>query len=336
VVVQQATQGRTGQSKRSKVVVYDPLGWVMPGWTYEVERGILEPHGVDIVVPRDPTESEREIVDADVLIVSGIRGQLGAAAIETLRNCVGLLCYSIGMNQVDHVAARAADIPVTNVPFCVDEVSDQALTFILMAERRVFPLATAAAAGEWAFNTSPAYHQIHRLKGRTLGIIGVGRIGKEVARKARVFGYRTLGYDPNVSNPGDPQIEMLPLESLMRQADVIVTCADLNPSSRGVVGRESLAHVRPGTILVNIARGGLVDEAALADALRDGRIAVAALDVRTDEPPKPDNDPLTGLPNVILTPHMAGASVEAREALHVMAAEASLALLKAAGRVTAS
>ena len=86
---------------------------------------------------------------------------------------------------------------------------------------------------------------------------------------------------------------------------------------------------------MNIARGGLVDEAALADAMRDGRIGVAALDVRADEPPKPDNDPLAGLPNLILTPHMAGASVEAREALHVLAADASLELLKAAGRIAA-
>jgi D-3-phosphoglycerate dehydrogenase len=333
VVVQQAAQPRTGHANRSKVVVYDPLGWELPGWSYEIERGIIEPHGVDLVVPRDATEAERAIVDADVVIVSGIHGQLGAAAIETLRNCVGLLCYSIGMNQVDHVAARAAGIPVTNVPFCVDEVSDHAITLLLMAERRVLPIAIAAAAGEWAFQNTPAYTQIHRLKGRTLGIIGVGRIGKEVARKARVFGYRTLGFDPNVTDPGDQQIEMLPLDSVMRQADAIVTCADLNPSSRGVIGRDSLAQVRHGTVLVNIARGGLVDETALAEAVRDGRIAVAALDVRTDEPPKTDNDALAGLPNLILTPHMAGASVEAREALHVLTGQASLELLKAAGRI---
>ena len=237
------------------------------------------------------------------------------------------------MDQVDHDAARAAGIHVTNVPFCVDEVSDHALTLLLMAERRILPIANRAAAGDWGFSFSPEYTQVRRLRGRTLGIIGVGRIGKEVARKARVFGYRTLGYDPNVSDPGDPQIEMLPLDALMRRADAIVTCADLNPTSRGVVGRASLDSARPGTILVNIARGGLVDEEALAEAMRDGTIAIAALDVRAPEPPNPDNDPLAGLPNLILTPHMAGASVEARDALHVMAAEASLRLLTAAGRL---
>ena len=138
-----------------------------------------------------------------------------------------------------------------------------------------------------------------------------------------------------MSDPGDPQIEMLPLDMVMRQADAVVACADLNPTSRKVVGRSSLDNCRPGTILVNIARGGLVDEEALADAMRDGTIAIAALDVRAPEPPNPDNDPLAGLPNLILTPHMAGASVEARETLHLMTAETSLRLLTAAGRVAA-
>ena len=111
MVVQQAAEPRTGQSNRSRVVVYDPIGWELPDWSYEVERGILEPRGVELVVPKDPADADRAIVDADVVIVSGIHGQLGAAAIESLRNCVGLLCYSIGMNQVDHVAAKAAGIP---------------------------------------------------------------------------------------------------------------------------------------------------------------------------------------------------------------------------------
>ena len=121
----------------------------------------------------------------------------------------------------------------------------------------------------------------------------------------------------------------------VEQADAVITCADLNPTSQNVIGREALRHVRPGTILVNIARGGLVDETALAEAIRDGRIAIAALDVRAPEPPNPDNDPLAGLPNLILTPHMAGASIEARQTLHTMAADVSLGLLAAAGLIPA-
>jgi D-3-phosphoglycerate dehydrogenase len=335
VVVQQAAPGRAHTASRSTVVVYDPVSWAIPGWSYEIERATFEARGVDLVVPEDEAQSDAAIVDADLVIVTAIRGQLNAAAIGTLRNAVGLVCASIGMNQVDHDAANAAGIPVRNVPFCVDEVSDHALTLLLMAERRVLTIANRTAQGDWDFGHAPEYTQIRRLRGRTLGIIGVGRIGKEVARKAQAFGYRTVAYDPNVSNPGDPRIEMLPLASVMSQADAIVTCADLNPTSRNVIGRDALRHVRPGTLLVNIARGGLVDEAALAEAIRDGRIAIAALDVRAPEPPNADNDPLAGLPNLILTPHMAGASVEAREALHHMTADVSLNLLAAAGRLAA-
>jgi phosphoglycerate dehydrogenase-like enzyme len=131
-------------------------------------------------------------------------------------------------------------------------------------------------------------------------------------------------------------VQMLPLVTVMSEADVVVTAADLNPTSRNIINRESLSHVRPGTLFVNVARGGLVDEAALAEAIRSGQIAVAALDVRAPEPPNPDNDPLAGLPGLILTPHMAGASAEARETLHEMTAEVSLSLLAAAGRTAAA
>jgi phosphoglycerate dehydrogenase-like enzyme len=207
------------------------------------------------------------------------------------------------------------------------------MVLLLMAERRILGVANRTAAGIWDFSDQPEYWQIHRLRGRTLGIVGLGRIGKEVARKAQAFGYGIVAYDPNVTDPGMAGVEMLPLTDVMARADSIVTCADLNPTSKNIIGRESLAHVRQGTLLVNIARGGLVEEGALAEAIRDGRIAVAALDVRAPEPPDPEHDPLAGLPNLILTPHMAGASIEAREALHHMTADAAVRLLTTAGRL---
>jgi D-3-phosphoglycerate dehydrogenase len=335
VVVEQVAPPTPRQSDRPKVVIYDPVSWSIPEWSYEAERAAFEARGVDFVVPKDEAQSDAEIVDADAVIVTAIRGKLTADAIASLTRAVGLVCASIGMNQVDHDAAAARGVPIKNVPFCVDEVSDHALTLLLMAERRVLTIANRTVAGDWAFGNGPEYSQIRRLRGRTLGIIGVGRIGREIARKAAVFGYKIVAYDPNVEDPGDPNIEMLSLAQVMSQADAIVTSADLNPTSKNIIGRESLAHVRPGTVLVNIARGGLVDETALAEAIRDGRIGIAALDVRAPEPPNPDNDPLAGLPNLILTPHMAGASVEARETLHHLTAEVALGMLAAAGRLTA-
>ena len=178
MVAQQGTP-RGAQSGRPRVVVYDPVTWAIPTWSYDLERGILAPRGVDLVVPKDAAESDAAIVDADVVIAGAIRGQLDAAAIATLRRCVGIICYSIGMDQVDHDAARAAGIPVTNVPFCVDEVSDHALTLLLMAERRVLPIANRAAVGDWA---SPRPPNTRRSAGFAAGPWGSSASGESAGR----------------------------------------------------------------------------------------------------------------------------------------------------------
>lgn len=323
----------TVTTQRPRVVVFDPLTSIAPSWSYDVERRMLAEHGVDLVVPATPEEADEAVRDADVAIVAAIRG-MGRADIERLTNCVGLLCYSIGMNQVDAEAAADHGIPVGNTPFCVDEVSDQALTLLLAAERRLVPFVQMVDAGDWNFSASPLREKVRRLKGRTLGIIGTGRIGSEIARKAAPFGYRLLGCDPLVEGMKHG-LQKVSLETLLAESDAIVLALSLNATSRNIINRDTLAQVKPGVTLVNIARGGLVDEDALAEALRDGRVGYAALDVRADEPPKPDNDPLTGLPNLIVTPHIAGLSIEAQEGLHVMAAEAALAMLRAGGRLPA-
>ena len=338
MVVEQAAPTGAESSSRPKVVVFDPVRWNIPDWTYDIEQDLLAKHGVDLVVPADPAESAEAIRDADEVIATAVGGRIEAHHIATMRRPVGIICASIGMNQVDHDAAAAAGIPIRNVPFCVDEVSDHAVMFLLMAERRGHTFAGRTANGDWRWGGTPEYHEIHRLRGRTVGIIGTGRIGKEVARKVRVFGYRTIGYDPNVPDPGDPQLEMVSLEHLLATSDAVITCADLNPTSRHIIREETLAQVRPGTLLVNIARGGLVDERALASAMRRGQIAVAALDVRDPEPPDPATDPLADIPpdRLILTPHMAGGSIEARETLHTMTADVAITLLTAAGRLASA
>jgi D-3-phosphoglycerate dehydrogenase / 2-oxoglutarate reductase len=317
-----------------RVVFYDPVSWQIP-WSFDVERAIFAERGVALVEPRDAAEADVAVRDADIVVVAGLRN-LDAAAIATLGNCAGILCYSVGMNQVDQVAAAAAGIPVSNVPFCVDEVSDHALTLLLAAERRLILMADSAGSGNWDVVANPEYLRIRRLRGQTLGIIGAGRIGKLVARKARAFGFRTLAHDPYLTDTGDPELPLLPLNEVLGAADAVVTCASLTSTSRGIMNEAAFAALKPGAILVNIARGGLIDEPALAAAMRDGRVAVAALDVRSPEPPIPDNDALAGLPNLILTPHVAGASVEAREDLHTGAAKESLEMLAAAGRISAA
>lgn len=319
----------TARSTGPRVVVYDPIPG---GWSFDADAAILGGRGVDLVVPADEAAADDAIRTADAVIVTGVR-RLDAERIEALERCVGILCYSIGMDKVDGRAATAAGIPVRNVPdYCTDEVSDHALTLLLAAQRRLVPIATATAAGEWPIRDRAQLSSIRRLRGQTLGIAGAGRTGRLVARKARGFGFRTIAHDPFVTDAGDPDLELVDFEELLRRSDAIVICAALNPGAPPLISREALAQVRPGLILVNVARGGHIDEVTLAEALQDGRVAAAALDVRATEPPG-QPDPLAGLANVIQTPHVAASSREAADDLHRLAAQYVLGLLEDAGRI---
>ncbi|CAN5800869.1 hypothetical protein BH23CHL8_BH23CHL8_30210 [soil metagenome] len=316
--------------RRPQVLVLDPIREV--AWDYDRDRAVLAPAGVELVVPQSDAAADEAAPAADVIIVTGFR-RLDAEALGRLRRAVGIVCYSVGMDGVDLAAAERLGLAVHNVPgYCTDEVADHALTLLLAAWRRLPRLAARAAAHDWAVHDDPELLAVRRLRGATLGIVGAGRIGRAVAERARAFGLSTLASDPLVSDAG-PGLPVLPFHEVLARADALVLCAPLVPATRGLIGREALARVRAGLVLVNVARGGLVDEAALAEALRDGRVAAAALDVRDPEPPDPGHDPLAGLAGVLQTPHVAGSSHEARADLQRMAAEACLELLSAAGRL---
>jgi D-3-phosphoglycerate dehydrogenase len=312
-----------------RVVVFDPIPG---GWSFERERWILARQGVELVVPASPADADAAIRAADVVIVTGVR-RLDAEAVTSLRRAVGIQCYSIGMDKVDAAAAASAGIAVHNVPdYCTDEVSDHAMALLLAAERRLVPV-VHATAGQWRLTDRAVLAPIRRLRGQTLGILGVGRIGRLVARKARAFGFVTIAYDPFVHASVEPELELVPFDDLMARSDALVLCAALTPASRGIIGREALARARHGLIIVNVARGGLIDEAALAEGLGDGRVGYAALDVRDPEPPNPADDPLRDLAGVLQTPHVAATSQEAAQELHESAAESVLRILEAAGRI---
>jgi len=314
-----------------RVVFFDPI----PGaWSYELERSVLDPAGVELLIPADPAEADRLIEEADVVIATSV-ARLDAERIARLRRCAGILCYSIGMNQVDHAAAAARGIPVTNVPgYCSDEVADHGMALLLALWRSVVPIVDLVEAHGWAaIRRSAHVDGIRRIRGKTLGIVGAGRIGTRVGERARAFGLRTIAADPFVEPR--PELPIVPLEELLERADALILCAALTPQSRHLLNERTLLHARPGMLLVNVARGGLIDERALAAAMADGRIAWAALDVRDPEPPDPATDPLAGSPNLVQTPHVAASSREAVVDLHLQAAEICLGLLRAAGRLPA-
>jgi D-3-phosphoglycerate dehydrogenase / 2-oxoglutarate reductase len=310
------------------VLVYDPITTV--AWTYEPERQLLAEAGVRLTVPTTPRASDEELFGADVVIVSD---PFPTELISHLTRCAGLLCYRVGMDTVDVDAARAAGVPVTNIAgYCTEEVSDHALALLLALQRRIVPFAAAASRGDWDVYDTDDFRSIRRLCGQRLGIVGLGRIGSRVAVKAGAFGMTVAAYDPYLAASPSPDVTMLSLEELLRTSDAIVLCSALTDTSRSLIDAERLALMLPGAVLVNVARGGLVDEEALIAALRSGRLGGAALDVRAQEPP-PDDDPLRQLPNVVLTQHIGATSRESHADLHALAAERALELLQRAGRL---
>lgn len=309
--------------------MYDPITSVP--WGYDAERELLAAAGVELYVPTTATADEGELSAADVVIVSA---PFPTALMSRLERCVGLICYSVGMDSVDAAAAEAAGIPVTNVAgYCTEEVSDHALALLLATWRGIVPFAASAAQGDWDVYDSPHFRAIRRLRGRRVGVVGLGRIGSRVAAKAGAFGMDVVAHDPYLTESPLQDVALVTLEQLLSTCDAVVLCSALTSTARGLIDADRLKLMKPDAVLVNVARGGMVDEYALAEALKAGAIGAAALDVRAQEPP-PADDPLRSLPNVILTQHVAATSRESHADLHALAAERALDLLRRAGRLS--
>jgi D-3-phosphoglycerate dehydrogenase len=307
------------------VLVWDPIRSL--DWSYDREREVLAAAGVELVVPDGERATPEQVASATVVIVSG---PFPRELLSAMPGCAGIICYSVGMDSVDVAAATRAGIPVTNVAgYCTDEVADHAMTLLLALQRHLLPFALSARRGAWDVYHGTDFTGIRRLRGQTVGIIGLGRIGSQVAVRCGAFGMRVIAHDPFLDRPSVPGVDLVRLDELLEVSDTVVLCGALTDSSRGILDADRIGRMRPGAHLVNVSRGALVEETALASALRSGRLGGAALDVRAQEPP-PTPDPLAGLPNVLLTQHLAATSVEARDDLHVLAARRALDLI--AGR----
>jgi phosphoglycerate dehydrogenase-like enzyme len=316
------------------VTFIDPLTWSRE-FSYDVEDSIFAAAGVRLVVPADEAERDVLLPVADAVISSGTMA-VDAATISSLRRCVAIQCYSVGMDAVDQVAAKAAGITVANVNPSTADVADHTIALLLCMERRLVPMFDATERGEWNLRQLPDAWEIRRLDGQTLGVVGAGRIGRSVASRARAFGFTTIAHDLFPPHPPEPDLEMVSLPELFSRSDAIAVCASLDAASRKLINADVLVHTKPGALFINTARGGLVDEVALAEALDDGRIRLAALDVRDPEPPEPGNDPLAGQPSVLQTPHMAAMSERTRDDVHNLVADNVVRILRESGRLGAA
>src|SRR5215212_1170588 len=290
------------------------------------QRAVLEAIDAELVWENLRTEEAlvAGLAGADVLLTQ--YAPLTARVIESLDHCKGIVRYGVGYDSVDLAAASRRGIYVCNVPdYGSDEVSDHAVTMLLVIARKIIPLAQNVQAGVWSLEP---IKPVWRLKGRTLGIVGLGRIGTMTAAKARAFVLRVIACDPLLPAAAfaERSVERVELDDLLRQSDYVSLHAPLSDETRHLIGERTLALMKPTAFLVNTARGGLVDAEALARALRDGRLAGAAIDV-TEIEPIPRNSPLLGLDTCVITPHAAWYSDESSSALQRLAAEEAARLL---------
>lgn len=227
--------------------------------------------------------------------------------------------YGIGVDNIAVDEATRLGIPVTNVPaYCLDEVAEHTLALLLACARKVVIYNEAAHAGNWSLSTGMP---VYRVRGQTLGVIGFGKIGQTVAEKARAFGLRILAYDAYISPEAIIACgaEAVSLDALLEQSDFVSLHTPLTPETRGLLNAERLRHMKPTGFVLNTARGGLIVTDDLVQAVDEGRIAGAALDV-FDPEPLPASHRLWTLPNIIATPHTAFYSEESVQDLETLAA----------------
>jgi D-3-phosphoglycerate dehydrogenase len=250
-----------------------------------------------------------EIAEADALVVRSAT-KVTAELLEKAPRLRVVGRAGVGVDNIDLEAATRRGVLVMSTPGGnAISVAEHTFALLLALARQVPRHDAAIHAGRWEKSSAAGTE----VRGKTLGLIGLGRIGGEVARRARAFEMRVLAFDPYISEAAarEAQVELVPLEKLLAESDFVSLHTALSPATQNLINAQTIAHMKQGARLVNAARGELVDEGALAEALKSGRLAGAALDVFVEEPPK--NSPLITLPNVIATPHVAGSTTEAQE-----------------------
>lgn len=305
---------------------------VITDYTFEnldIEAAIFEsvPAQLRALKEKRPAADVSELVaDADAVITQF--APVNADVIAAMQRARVIVRYGIGVDNVDLEAARARGIPVCNVPdYCIDEVADHTLAFLLAATRQVVSSTDAVRAGAWKLPVP--LDRILALRDLTVGIVGFGRIGREVAARLGPFKCRVLVHDP-VVRPESIEASgarSVALGELLASSDVITLHCPSNAQTRGMISGDVLARMKTGVILINVARGDLVDPDALTAALKSGQVAAAALDVFAPEPIPPGH-PILKMGNVILSAHVASASPRAVRKLRETAAGIAVRALR--------
>ncbi|KXS40758.1 C-terminal binding protein [Halanaerobium sp.] len=289
--------------------------------TLEYEEKVLGE--IDAQFLKAQARTEEEVIEAAPKDVDGLLVQyaeIGEKVFEALPDLKVVARYGIGVDTVDLEAATEHGVKVVNVAeYCQDEVSDQAFALLLACARKTVLLNNDVKAGNWDFNVGKP---IYRLTGSTLGIIGFGKIPRKLAEKAAAFGFELLAYDPFVDEEVAKkyEVELVELDELMKESDFVSVHAPLNENTKHMVSTKEFELMKESAFIINTARGAVIDEAALIEALENEELAGAGLDVTEQEPIEKDN-PLLEMDNVIINPHVGWYSEDAQVELQTRAAK---------------
>jgi D-3-phosphoglycerate dehydrogenase / 2-oxoglutarate reductase len=299
--------------------LYTDLPWA----DIDVERAILAEVDCEIIRSPDNKEATLARLARGMDTILTCWAPVTARVIDAADRCRHIARTGIGLDNIDVARATQRGIVVTNVPdYCVNEVAEHTLALIFALGRNIAGYHLATKNGVYDLVAGlPA----ERISGKTLGIIGLGQIGKILAAKAAAVGMRVVGTNRSRQTPAG--VEWLPLDELLAASDYVSIQAPLTPETRHLINRETLSHMKPSAFLLNTSRGGLVDHAALAEALAQNRLAGAALDVQEPEPPDLSQPPYND-PRVIVTPHVAFYSSQATEELRTRVARQAAAFLR--------
>jgi glyoxylate reductase len=274
-----------------------------------------------------PAQLRQELADCQGLVCL-LTDRIDSALLATAPKLEFVSSMSVGVDHIDVAAMTARGIPVGNTPgVLVDTTADAAFALLLAAARRLGEADRFVRRGDWVAENvwSPGFFTGKDVSGATLGVIGLGAIGQAMARRAAGFGMRVLAWNRSPATLAG--VEVVSLDQLLRLSDFVSVHVALVPATRMLLDKEKIALMKPGAVLVNTARGGIVDERALAEALVDGRLFAAGVDVFEQEPVPGDN-PLLGLAQVVLAPHLGSATVRTRARMADMAVNNAIAALE--------
>ena len=300
----------------SKAVITD---YTFPDLSIETQ--ILEAADLEVVSGQCKTPQDLISLTASADYVITQFAPIDADVIKSMSNCKVIVRYGIGYDNVDCETAKRKGIPVCNIPtYCINEVADHTLSFILSMTRQLLANAKYVQNGKWGLGTDLS--KMRGLYDSTVGIIGLGRIGQAVAKRLQGFGCRLMAYDPVVNSTQAASIscQLVDLDYLLSNSDIITLHCPSLPTTKNIINHSTLLKMKKGSLLINAGRGDLICADALTEALITGHLAGAAIDVFSTEP-VPNDSPLLDMDNVLITSHIASASPQSAKTLRETAAQ---------------